>query len=133
MEAKPRILIVDDYPVLLVSWRILLESAGYHVTTVESGEEALRLLYEGCEFEAMLLDYRMPGMTGLEVLDRIRGDVHLKSLPVIMLTASVLHGEEGLERGANTFVSKPVDIDRMLEVVKLQVSNRQALPPATLA
>ena len=106
---------------------MLLEASGYHVTTAESGEDALELLRTEAAFDVVLLDYQMSGMTGPDVLERIRDDSSLCEMAVIMLTASVLHGEEAVIRGADLFVSKPVDIDLLLKLIEEHLPTESSL------
>lgn len=82
----PLILVVDDVEANrnVVSRR--LENTGYRFVAVDSGEKALRAI-ENDKPDLILLDYMMPGMNGIEVLEIVRNDWGLKELPIIMLTA----------------------------------------------
>jgi two-component system alkaline phosphatase synthesis response regulator PhoP len=96
-----------------------LEVNGFEPLTVESGEEALKLLEEK-EVDLMLLDLMMEGMDGLEVLKQVRSKEATKDLPVIILTAK---GEEinkvlGLELGADDYVSKPFGVHELIARIK---------------
>jgi two-component system OmpR family response regulator len=97
--SKKRILVVDDETAIVRFVRISLQSAGYQVTTVSSGEGALELL-EAETFDAVLLDLVMPGMSGLEVLSRLRGKSHP---PMLVISARASVAAEALTLGASDF------------------------------
>ena len=105
-----RVLVVDDTPSMrdLVSRRLVRE--GHDVTVCGSGREALDLARRG-GFDVMLLDLMMPGLNGLEVLDRLRSEPETRTLPVIVISAL---GETDaavrcIEAGADDFLSKPLN------------------------
>src|SRR6266404_5673188 len=105
------ILIVDDEELNSEGLARRLQRYGYAVTVAKSGREAIELLGQ-CHFDLVLLDIMMPGMNGLEVLKLLRRVDSLIDLPIIMVTAK---GEsedmvEGLELGANDYVTKPLDL-----------------------
>ena len=83
---KKTILAVDDEIHILELLKYNLETNGYYVITVETGEEALELL-EREKIDAVLLDLMLPKIDGLEVLRRIRNTKKIKKIPVILLTA----------------------------------------------
>jgi len=105
---KENILVVEDEEDILDIIRITLTREGYRVTGVTSGEEALRSVLSRAP-DLVLLDLMLPGISGLEVCRRIKGDPRTASIPVIMVTA---RGEEtdivtGLELGADDYIPKP--------------------------
>ena len=122
MSETPLIRIVDDDPELLASQKMLLETLGWEVITYASGVEFLKhdeLKRPGC----VVLDMRMPGMTGLEVQEELenRGVTHLS---IIFLTA---HGEvdaavHAMRHGAADFIQKPAEPHKMLERVAAAVT-----------
>jgi two-component system phosphate regulon response regulator PhoB len=103
-----RILVVDDEEDLLELIRYNLSKDGYRVTCVETGEEALQ--HAGRErTDLIVLDLMLPGVDGLEVCRRLKGEASTRNIPVVMLTAK---SEEvdlvtGLEVGADDYVTKP--------------------------
>ncbi len=103
-----RVLIVDDEPSQRMLEREILESPKYRVVEAANGESALASLREQ-EFDAVLLDVRMPGMDGNEVCRRIRTELGLAMLPVIMVTGFGGHDDlaVSLRDGANDFIRKP--------------------------
>ena len=103
------ILVVEDHS---VTQRVLgkrLRDAGYEVTTANDGLEALTLLAE-YRPDLIISDIAMPGMDGLTLLQHVRQDARLQTVPFLMLTTSVLdqHRQEAIERGASGFLEKPV-------------------------
>lgn len=102
------ILVVDDAPLNVKLLRLILKDAGYRVLEASSGPEALEMMRRE-KPDAMVLDVRMPGMTGYEVCQKVRSDPEFSTLPVIMVTALSLPEERirGIEAGATDFISKP--------------------------
>ena len=105
------VLVVDDEPLNRALLRQRLEPEGHRVLEAADGAAALRSLAEHGEVDLVLLDVRMPGLDGLEVCRRIRARGAEGFLPVLLLTA--LGGQEdrheGLQAGADDFLTKPVD------------------------
>jgi CheY-like chemotaxis protein len=96
------------------------------VHVVTSGEEALDFLYQRGEYAdaarpgLILVDIKLPGMDGIELLRRIKADPKLKPIPVVMLTTSAGEKEivESYSCGANSYVVKPVDFAQFVRVIK---------------
>lgn len=102
-----RIVIIDDNANDLAVTRRFLERRGYHVTAAHSGEEGLRVAAQVLP-DAIVVDYRMPGLNGFEVTRRVKNDPELRTIPVLMLTGSDSseHVVQGLDAGADDFVTK---------------------------
>ena len=108
---EPRhVLVADDEPHIGRIIKMKLEQAGlFRVTLAYDGPEALEVLEREPDIALVLLDLMMPGMSGLEVLAKIRADERLKNIPCIILTAA---GQEqqhrrAMELGASDFMTKP--------------------------
>jgi PAS domain S-box-containing protein len=119
MENKPVLLVVDDQLQNIILLEGFLVRQGYEIIQAESGEEALAKL-SGNQVDLVLLDVKMPGMSGFEVLMKLRADKKALHIPVIMITA---HNEKGarvkaLESGCDDFISKPFDQYELLIRVK---------------
>jgi len=105
-----RILLVEDDPELSELIAEYLSGEGWEIEVVHRGEEALEKLAESNQFSAMVLDVMLPGLSGFEVLRRVRGSESPSSrTPIVMLTA---RGDEvdrvlGLEMGADDYLPKP--------------------------
>jgi CheY-like chemotaxis protein len=114
-SAAATILVVDDAPPNVKLLRLILKDAGYRVLEASSGPEALETLRRE-KPDAMVLDVRMPGMTGYEVCREIRHDPEFAALPVIMVTALSLAEERirGIEAGATDFITKPFNKKELL-------------------
>jgi CheY-like chemotaxis protein len=113
-----QILIVDDVPDNLFLLQSLLEMEGYSVKTADCGTAALEQLQQ-CEPNLVLLDIMMPDMDGYEVTRLIRQDQRIADLPVILITAYEQADQDaGFAAGANEFVYKPINFDRLLNIIK---------------
>ncbi len=112
MEKRQRIVVIDDNANDLQVTRRFLERRGYDAVPARSGEEGLRLA-EQLLPDALVVDYRMPGMDGFEVTRRLKSDPQLHTIPVLMLTGSdsAEHVVQGLGAGADDFVTKGSDIE----------------------
>jgi len=110
-----------------------LQSHGYAVTHVKSGEEALKLL-QAAEFGLMILDIGLPGMDGFAVLEQLRGTGN--DVPVLVLTArdSVDDTVASFEGGADDYMSKPFSFEELLARVRRRISSPQdAVSETTLS
>ncbi|QJR10673.1 Adenylate cyclase 2 [Usitatibacter rugosus] len=119
-EANPgRVLIVDDTPGNVKILEDLLVYHGFDVEVAVDGESALEHLHSMSP-DVLLLDVMLPGISGFEVCRRIRADARHALLPVVMVTALDSRDErvEGLEAGADDFLSKPVNPPELLARVR---------------
>ena len=118
-----RILIVDDDEVSCQLFAETLEQEGYHVDQAHSGDEALALLRDNLH-DLLVIDVRMPGLTGLEVTRT----VHAKqaSLPIIVMTAfgSMETAIEAIHEGAFDFISKPMNLEEIKKTVSRALAQR---------
>jgi two-component system chemotaxis response regulator CheY len=104
-----RILIVDDFSTMRRIIKNLLNDLGYTNTAeAEDGNSALTALGQG-NFEFVVTDWNMPGMTGIELLKAIRADDRYKTLPVLMVTAEAKREQiiEAAQNGVNGYIIKP--------------------------
>jgi DNA-binding NtrC family response regulator len=119
------ILVVDDDPDVQVTFSQLLHAEGYVVATAGSGEEALtRLARSG--FDVLVSDIKMPGLTGLDVLERSRALD--PALAVILMTgyATIETAVEALRRGASDYLRKPFRVEELRQSVQRALSLRPA-------
>jgi putative two-component system response regulator len=120
------VLIVDDDPVHRALEREILDSSKYAVFETSSGREALDAL-RSRSFDAVLLDRQMPGMDGDEVCRRIRGELGLDMLPILMVTGNsdIDHLTLSLAAGASDFVRKPYNPGELLARLDAAVSHKR--------
>src|SRR5437016_11907006 len=118
-----RILIADDDEVSRQLFAETLEQEGYRVDRAQSGDEALSLLRDEL-YELLIIDVRMPGMTGLEVT-RILHEKN-SSLPIIVMTAfgSIETAIEAIHEGAFDFISKPMNLAELKKTVSRALVQR---------
>ena len=112
---RERIVLIDDSANDLQVTKRFLERSGFDVSAATSGEKGLELA-QAITPAAFVVDYRMPGMDGLEVTRRIKADPALQTIPVLMLTGADTAQTvvEGLEAGADDFVTKGSDTEVLL-------------------
>lgn len=105
---RPRVLIVDDDPLIRGVVRAVLEDASYDLDEAADGEEALRVAIKHPP-DVVLLDVMMPGLNGYEVAAALKEDRRLKEAVVVMLTAksSAEDRRRGMEAGADAYFTKP--------------------------
>lgn len=109
-----RILVVDDDVSVANTIDRLLRSRGHETVVVHSGYDALRTV-RAEKPDIIILDIMMPGMTGIEVCNRLRADPQTTALPIIFLTAKAMMDDkiEGFEAGADDYLTKPFDIQEL--------------------
>ena len=122
-----RILIVEDEEPLALLLRYNLESEGYEVETLVRGDEADIRLREAAP-DLVVLDWMLPGLSGIELCRRLRARPETKALPIIMLTA---RGEEserirGLATGADDYIVKPFSVPEL--IARVRALLRRASP-----
>lgn len=132
-----KVLVLEDESSIRSFIVINLRRAGYDVIEAETGEDALERLKEHPDAKVALLDIMLPGIDGLEVCRRLKGDRMTSNIPIIMLTA---RGDEvdkilGLELGADDYITKPFSVRELGARVKSllrRVAPQQESEPQTL-
>lgn len=111
-----RLLVIDDEKGMCWALKKALEEEGYEVLTALSGPEGLSMLTRE-KFDLVILDIKMPGMSGLEVLEEIRKTN--PSLPVIIMTAlsSLPVALEAMQKGADAYVTKPFQMSTLKQTI----------------
>lgn len=116
-------MVVDDEESVRTLLRRALERAGYHVLTAASGQDALDLMSQG-RVEVMLLDVKMPGLSGLDVLLRVHAEHPETAIIMVTGVADVNTGVEAMKMGAHDYVIKPFDLNDILVRVGKGVERR---------
>jgi two-component system phosphate regulon response regulator PhoB len=117
--ANPKVLVVEDEEPLMLLLRYNLEADGYDVDGVARGDEADLRLRENAP-DLLLLDWMLPGVSGIELCRRVRMRRETERLPVIMLTAKGEEGDRvrGLATGADDYIVKPFSVPELLARVR---------------
>ena len=115
------ILVVDDHSAMRSTLRDILQDEGYEVQSASSGEEAVDV-FEGGNFDAVLMDVRMQGINGVEAFRRMKSLSN--SVKVILMSAFSVDEikEESLEEGAVAFLPKPLDMQNLIDLIGETVS-----------
>ena len=119
VSPKPRALVVDDAPDVTEMIALLLQYAGYEVTTVYSGQQALDAAC-GDDFDVVVSDIGMPGMNGYELAERLRRYQQYHATPMIAVTGFSMYDDRdrALAAGFNAFLTKPVNPRDLISLVE---------------
>jgi len=123
-----KVLIVDDQAMMLKLMAYPLEQEGYTIVTAMTGVEALQKI-QSEQPDLVILDVMLPDTNGIEVTKRIRQVLHLTDLPIIILSGQTELAAkiQGLESGADEYVTKPVDPKEMAVRVRTLLARTQRL------
>jgi len=116
VKADLRLLLVDDEPNMLATLQDILEEFGWHVDSATSGEEALALLHQ-VNADAVLMDFKMPGLSGVEVAEMM---VHERpQLAIFLMSADVSESwrARAMQCGVRAVLSKPLDISSAINLL----------------
>lgn len=115
----PKVMVVEDEEALSELLRYNLEAEGYEVETIDRGDDAELRLRESVP-DLLLLDWMLPGLSGIELCRRVRMRNETETLPIIMLTARSEESERirGLSTGADDFVVKPFSVPELMARIK---------------
>lgn len=119
MDKNMKILIVDDFSTMRRIIKNLLRDLGFTNTQeADDGVTALPMLKNG-DFDFLVTDWNMPGMTGIDLLKAVRADANLSSLPVLMVTAEAKRDQiiEAAQSGVNGYVVKPFTAQALKEKI----------------
>jgi CheY-like chemotaxis protein len=121
MLAGKKVLIVDDDIRNIFAMTSLLEQHKMTIISAETGRGAIEKLQAHPDVEIVLMDIMMPDMDGYDTMRAIRKLATFRALPIIALTAKAMQGdrEKCLEAGASDYISKPVDIDQLMAMLKV--------------
>ncbi len=127
---QPMVLVVEDEPAQREVLAYNLEAEGFAVTKAETGDEALLLVAEDTP-DIIVLDWMLPGVSGIEVCRQVKSKPDTRSIPVIMLSArsEEVDRVRGLETGADDYVIKPYSVIELMARVRSQLRRTR---PATV-
>lgn len=119
------LLVVDDEPINLQIIQECLEDEGYRLDLTDSAEQAWLKLDSGVRYDLAILDRMMPGMSGIELLKKMKADRRFGDIPVIMQTAASAPEQvrEGIEAGAYYYLAKPYAPETLLAIVRAVLSD----------
>lgn len=116
---QKRILIIDDDARNIFALKATLQSKGFACVSCLNAPEALTILGTDEGIDAILIDMMMPEMDGYEAIPRIRNLPHRRDIPIFSVTAQAMVGdrEKCLRAGATDYIAKPIDVDRLLQLL----------------
>ena len=119
MSGTKKVLIIDDDNRNIFALTAVLKAKGYSCLSAIGGEEGLQLLEEQKDIAVVLMDMMMPGMDGYAAMAAMNASPELKNIPVIAVTAQAMLGdrERCLEAGAVGYVSKPINVDNLTDLL----------------
>lgn len=119
MNNKNKILIIDDDPRNIYALELTLRVKGYTAVSSASATEGIALLNSSTDIAVVLMDMMMPDLDGYQAIRMIRSTRGFESLPIIAVTAQAMVGdrEKCLAAGADDYISKPVDLDKLLLIL----------------
>ena len=120
MNTEKEILIIDDDSRNIFALTAVLKAKKYQCISAVSAVKGLKLLEENKNIGAVLMDMMMPEMDGYEAIGKMKSNTALQKIPVIAITAQAMTGdrEKCLEAGADGYISKPVNVDELLVLLK---------------
>jgi two-component system cell cycle response regulator DivK len=126
-----KILVVEDNELNLKLFCDLLRAHGYHAEPVRDGREAVSRA-RALGPDLIIMDIQMPYISGLELIEQLKGDAELKTVPIMAVTAYAARGDEERIRdaGAEGYVSKPISVIRFVEAVSGLLSMGQRMASA---
>ncbi|MEH6304505.1 response regulator [Olivibacter sp. CPCC 100613] len=123
-RSKIKILIIDDEPLNILALSAVLKSRGYTAVSASNAEEGLTFLRKDRDIGLVLMDMMMPDLDGYEATARIKKDDFIRDVPVIAVTAQAMSHdrEKCLAAGANDYIAKPIDIDKLTAIIQKHLS-----------
>ena len=117
------IFLVDDSATILLSVSSILKKGGYEVEKAGSGEEALKKFNDGVKVDLLITDLNMPGINGIELIQKVRTLPNYKFMPILFLTTESQQSKkvEAKAAGASGWIVKPATADELLNTIKLVI------------
>jgi CheY-like chemotaxis protein len=124
--SNKKVLVVDDDVRNIFSLTKALELQQMKVFSAVDGKEALQMLKENPDMDVVLMDIMMPEMDGYTAIQEIRKNNKFRNLPIIAVTAKAMTGdrEKCIKAGASDYISKPVDVDQLLSLLRVWLYDK---------
>ena len=115
-----KVLIIDDDNRNIFALKAVLKSRHFQVISANSMQEAFELLAANGDTAVILMDIMMPLMDGYEAIPKIKADERYKNIKIVAVTAQAMAGdkEKCLAAGADDYISKPIDVDKLLKAIR---------------
>ncbi len=124
MIKSPRILVVDDDETIRTTMKAILQDEGYQVDLAATGKEAIQKTQEN-SYNLALLDIRLPDIEGVELLKLLKDNVPRTRKIMVTGYPSMQNAISALNKNADAYLLKPVDVEKLLEVVKQQLKDQE--------
>lgn len=113
-------MIIDDDSRNIFALQLTLKARKYNYISCQSAAEGLSIMQSDCEVGLILMDMMMPEMDGYETIREIRSSEKHAAVPIIAVTANAMNGdkEKCLVAGANEYIAKPIDVDKLLAIIE---------------
>jgi len=123
--AGKKILLADDDVRNVFALKLVLNERGMEVLSAVNGRVALKMLEEHPGIDMVLMDIMMPEMDGFEAMRAIRSQARFRSLPILALTAKAMKEDKQkcIDAGAHDYVTKPIDVDKLLSLMRVWLSK----------
>ena len=125
MGEHPRILIVDDDETIRTALSTILEDEGYNVDTAKNGKEAIK---HSCDkfYNIALIDIRLPDIEGIELLTKMKDTTPKMRKIIITGYPTIQNAVEAVNRGADAYILKPFDVEKVLRTIEDQLEKQRA-------
>ena len=124
MDKHPRILVVDDDETIRTTMKAILQDEGYIVDLAATGKEAIQKTTEK-NYNVALLDIRLPDMEGVELLKLLKDSVPRTRKIMVTGYPSMQNAISALNKNADAYLLKPVDVEKLLATVKQQITDQE--------
>jgi CheY-like chemotaxis protein len=128
--AGRKVLVVDDDVRNIFAMTSVLEASGLKVIYAENGQAGIEALAKDPTIDLVLMDVMMPGMDGYETIRAIRANPVFRGIPIVAVTAKALKEDRAkcLEAGASDYLPKPVDTEKLLDLIRLWTGSGEGVP-----
>ena len=122
-----RVLVADDDPAICTLIDTVLKKGPYQIVTCNDAESALVAVQRDSEFDIIICDFMLPGISGIDLIERLRSDRRTKRVPILMISGHTNYAMDGRARtaGANMFLNKPFTISQLRTAVMQLLSQPQ--------